>query len=575
MTKDTGNSLQRSRLISISNNPATFKETIGGRDKFDFYQFNLTRRGVFNLTLNGLKANANVALLNSDGNKIQQSRLPKNRNEVIKTILDPGIYYIQVFPQSRGDSTRYRLTLSAVNIVPTSPANTVPTLSTNTGLTLRQGATISITSSQLKVSDPEQSSQQLVYTLTRVPTNGRLRLGRTFLGVGNTFTQADLEAGRVSYTHLGNFTQLTNNNTNEIVDGVSETHIIWNALENQTSSAFVYNIAKGVLTQLTSSGITSAKAIAVSGTNVIWNGFNGRNTEAFLFNGLNGKNSQLSNDPGLDTSAMEISESNILLKRTKGGLAELILYNFATNTLIPIVSGEENNIRFAKLSGSNVAFTFFDGTDHEVYLYTGATNSFDQLTNNSVDESNVSISGSNVIWNSIDGQASRAFFYDGSTRKTIQLTTPGSTSETVSAISGSNAAWDAVLNGTSEVFLYNHSAGTSIRLTSNTVDDIPVSNGTSGNIVTWLSSAVDNQTDLFIYNGSTGITTQITDSSLIVVGGGIAESNLVLNLVGDTNTDAEVYLYQLNSFASADNFGFTATDTVGGLINGNFNFTIS
>jgi ELWxxDGT repeat protein len=104
----------------------------------------------------------------------------------------------------------YTLNLSAGQVVENINfgANAVPVLSTNTGLSLNEGATASITSSLLQVTDTDSSAAQLTYTLSNLPTNGILRLNGTALSSGQTLTQDDINNSRVSYQHNGSETTI-------------------------------------------------------------------------------------------------------------------------------------------------------------------------------------------------------------------------------------------------------------------------------------------------------------------------------------------------------------------------------
>jgi hypothetical protein len=97
------------------------------------------------------------------------------------------------------------------------PANQPPTLDTNTGLTVDEGTAANpISQSALSASDPEQGAGAITYDVTSavshgtlfidgaVADNGRLESGEE-VGTG-TFTQADLEAGNLRYSHDGSET---------------------------------------------------------------------------------------------------------------------------------------------------------------------------------------------------------------------------------------------------------------------------------------------------------------------------------------------------------------------------------
>jgi hypothetical protein len=84
-----------------------------------------------------------------------------------------------------------------------SPVNSIPSLATNAGSTVVQGLTDLITSGELQVTDANNTPAQLIYTVTTAPVNGRLEL-TTAPGVAITsFTQADINAGRLVFVHSG------------------------------------------------------------------------------------------------------------------------------------------------------------------------------------------------------------------------------------------------------------------------------------------------------------------------------------------------------------------------------------
>jgi Concanavalin A-like lectin/glucanases superfamily/Cadherin-like len=76
-------------------------------------------------------------------------------------------------------------------------------LSTNSPLSVAPGATATITSSQLRATDADNTASQLTYAITSGPTRGTLRRS----GAATTsFTQADIDAGRITYQHNGSAT---------------------------------------------------------------------------------------------------------------------------------------------------------------------------------------------------------------------------------------------------------------------------------------------------------------------------------------------------------------------------------
>lgn len=83
----------------------------------------------------------------------------------------------------------------------------IPVLGANTGSTVVEGGGVTITNQQLRLDDGDTPPSGLVYTLTRLPAHGTLSLAGTRLPPGANFTQADIDAGRLRYTHDGSETR--------------------------------------------------------------------------------------------------------------------------------------------------------------------------------------------------------------------------------------------------------------------------------------------------------------------------------------------------------------------------------
>ncbi|MGE0587584.1 MAG: cadherin-like domain-containing protein [Cyclobacteriaceae bacterium] len=103
-------------------------------------------------------------------------------------------------------------------IITVNPTNTAPVLSANTGLTVVQGASASLSDTNLLVSDAQQTSAEIVFSLTVIPSNGKLKKSGVDLAAGGTFTQADINDGKISYDHDG-FNGATDKFTFTVSDG--------------------------------------------------------------------------------------------------------------------------------------------------------------------------------------------------------------------------------------------------------------------------------------------------------------------------------------------------------------------
>ncbi len=80
--------------------------------------------------------------------------------------------------------------------------NEAPTIAVNTGRTVLEGSTSNVISNtMLNEGDPDDSGTGITYTVTSAVTRGTLRLNGVALAVNSTFTQADIDAGLLTYDH--------------------------------------------------------------------------------------------------------------------------------------------------------------------------------------------------------------------------------------------------------------------------------------------------------------------------------------------------------------------------------------
>jgi Domain of unknown function (DUF4114)/PA14 domain len=93
----------------IGSNEKTWVETIGLRDKFDLYRFDVDKKSTVRGRLKGLQSNADLALMNSQGQMIQASRRFGKKNESVGATLEKGTYYLKV--TGWGEETKYRLNM--------------------------------------------------------------------------------------------------------------------------------------------------------------------------------------------------------------------------------------------------------------------------------------------------------------------------------------------------------------------------------------------------------------------------------------------------------------------------------
>ncbi|MGB3786540.1 MAG: S8 family serine peptidase [Phormidesmis sp.] len=120
-----GNSLGTALNVGKLSANRTFQDFIGLGDTNDYYRFNLDKASDFALTLTDLSADAEVQLLNNQGQLIDSSTGPDSSTETITRQLDAGRYYVRVYPYS--GSTDYTLNLSALEVKPDQVGNSLGT----------------------------------------------------------------------------------------------------------------------------------------------------------------------------------------------------------------------------------------------------------------------------------------------------------------------------------------------------------------------------------------------------------------------------------------------------------------
>ncbi len=97
-----------------------------------------------------------------------------------------------------GGTTAFSLDVNSASLT-VSPVNDIPLLTTNEPLSVPEESTRTITSAYLQAGDPDHTADQLVFTLTSLPSGGRVRLNGSSLGLGDTFTQDDINNNLLTY----------------------------------------------------------------------------------------------------------------------------------------------------------------------------------------------------------------------------------------------------------------------------------------------------------------------------------------------------------------------------------------
>lgn len=108
------NTFSTARAIELNPNSQNFTGTVNPLDPLNYYSFTLSGSSSINVSLSELNANADVELLNSNGEVLQTSAQLGTNSESLLTTLEAGSYYIKVYVDA-GTTTDYELSLSAIS----------------------------------------------------------------------------------------------------------------------------------------------------------------------------------------------------------------------------------------------------------------------------------------------------------------------------------------------------------------------------------------------------------------------------------------------------------------------------
>ncbi len=424
--------------------------------------------------------------------------------------------------------------------------NDPPVLVMNSPLSVTQRGIAGITNSLLQVTDPDNTPGQLTYTLVNAPTNGQLKLDSTPLFVNDTFTQADIDSNRLSYTH--GLIQLTNRSITNSYPEISGSNVVWTGWDGTDYEIYFYDGTS--TTQLTNNSIEDQNP-RISGSNVVWSGYDGNDWEIYFYDG--NSTTQLTNNSVEDYNP-EISGSNVVWSGYDA-TGDLEIFFYDGNSTTQLTNNYINDFS-AKISGSNVAWLSGARTDREIYFYDG--NNTTQLTNNRTYDYAPQISGSNVVWTgddeAEDGIDTEIYFYDGNS--TTQLTN-NNTADGAPQISGSNLVYSSWDGTDSEIYFYDGNSTT--QLTNNSTGDS--SPHISGSNVVWYGGDGTGR-EIYFHDGNS--TTQVTNNNTYDSYFQISGSNVVWQ--GWDGTDTHIYFSPMARTLMSDSLMFTVSDGIGGVL---------
>jgi serine protease len=132
LSETPGQSSDTFRVLNITSSSQTVTDSIDAADPYHLYEFTLSSSSGLHMSLSGMSANAEMQLLSDRGQVLQSSTNGSTSDETIDRILDPGTYFIEIYPFDAA-STAYNLRVSAIpssNVSDTS-SNSIDDILTN------------------------------------------------------------------------------------------------------------------------------------------------------------------------------------------------------------------------------------------------------------------------------------------------------------------------------------------------------------------------------------------------------------------------------------------------------------
>ncbi|MDX2217155.1 MAG: cadherin-like domain-containing protein [Oculatellaceae cyanobacterium bins.114] len=454
--------------------------------------------------------------------------------------------------------------------------NDAPVLINNTGLTLTPGTSPVIGRNQLLATDEEQDTSELIYTVTELPINGFVRRNGTALQVGDTFTQNDIDAGRITYRNLGGVRRLTGNGVEEAQPQTSGLHVAWRGFDGNDYEIYFHDLATGTTRRLSNNLFLDIDP-QISGSNLIWHTDDGEN-DVYFFNGSTGQVRNITNgaytavrNAEISRSASEPSGTKVVFQGKNLGENDLdiFLYDAITNQITQLSNSTRDDIN-PQVNDRYAIWQEFDGNDYEIVYLDLVTGVKTQLTNNDFEDRNPKISASGAIFLGLDATQQDVFFYDRLQGTVTNLSNNpfiDTDREVDREGPGVSVTWRSQVNNQDfEVFLRNGTTGQLLRLTDDSsADDDPHTSLTN---VAWTSNN-DGDNEIFFYNGITGDITQLSNNAVDDIDSQISRYSVVWR--GQNGADYDVFFANTGT---SDRFGFTLSDSAGGVLTSTFNFTI-
>jgi beta propeller repeat protein len=220
--------------------------------------------------------------------------------------------------------------------------------------------------------------------------------------------------------------QITHNRFDDISPQTDGNHVVWLGFSQPDGpdgeiflpggEVFLYNISNGQTTRITNdTNVDSPPQIADG--KVVWASHVVGNSvepgEIFLYDIATGVTEQLTNNT-LDDSSPRINAENVVwVHKNSDGTTTLFVRDLTDGSTSPAPPGFVWPDSPQK-DGDLMVLARFDGSDREIFVHSAALGTYEQITDNGLEDRYPLISGRNIAWVGGKGKASEIFwaFYD-------------------------------------------------------------------------------------------------------------------------------------------------------------------
>lgn len=317
-----GNTLSTARDIGTLNGTQTLQDFVGSSDFEDYYRFNLSAADSLSVKLDGLSANINLQLLNSNGIELGSISQVGNTTEAINfSGLTAGTYYVRLY-QAGGD-TNYSLSVSTSQQSTVNQLLTEQISGTNTLLPPSTSSPLNTPFTSFSVVDASGDN-----TPNTVFQGGAIQLSYNYQDIAsplNIRLEALSNASVVSTFELGSGTSLSGSLINladvsTLTPGDYQFRLVATTVNGQ--DVFSNTQSLKILTNSRINGTFAADTLEYSqglGTGAIFLGRGGTDTLDFSLANINSSN--ITSINGLSFSDFNLSPGSTTNQAIYGGTA--------------------------------------------------------------------------------------------------------------------------------------------------------------------------------------------------------------------------------------------------------------